>query len=49
MARPSRTGRVPRRNTFAWTVLTALAGNVETAVGEDGTVSVTLVKRGGQG
>jgi serine/threonine-protein kinase RsbW len=45
---PSRTGRVPRRNTFAWTVLTALAGSVETAVGEDGTVSVTLLKRGGR-
>jgi len=46
---PSRTGRVPRRNTFAWTVLTALAGDVDTAVAEDGTVSVTLLKRGGQG
>jgi serine/threonine-protein kinase RsbW len=46
---PSRTGRVPRRNTFAWTVLTALAGDVETDVAEDGTVSVTLLKRGGQG
>jgi serine/threonine-protein kinase RsbW len=46
---PSRTGRVPRRNTFAWTVLTALAGDVDTAIGDDGTVSVTLLKRGGQG
>ena len=46
---PSRNGRVPRRNTFAWTVLTALAGDVDTAVGDDGTVSVTLLKRGGQG
>jgi len=46
---PSRTGRVPRRNTFAWTVLTALAGDVDTAVGQDGTVSVTLLKRGGRG
>ena len=46
---PSRTGRVPRRNTFAWTVLTALAGDVDTAVGDDGTVSVTLLKRGGRG
>ena len=45
---PSRTGRVPRRNTFAWTVLTALAGDVDTAVDGDGTVSVTLTKRGGQ-
>jgi serine/threonine-protein kinase RsbW len=46
---PSRTGRVPLRNTFAWTVLTALAGEVDTAVGDDGTVSVTLLKHGGQG
>ena len=46
---PSRTGRVPKRNTFAWTVLTALAGDVETDVAADGTVSVTLLKRGGQG
>lgn len=46
---PSRTGRVPRRNTFAWTVLTALAGDVETDVAADGVVSVTLLKRGGQG
>jgi len=45
---PSRTGRVPRRNTFAWTVLTALAGDVDTAVDGNGTVSVTLTKRGGQ-
>jgi len=46
---PSRTGRVPRRNTFAWTVLTALAGEVDAAAGSDGTVSVTLVKqRGGR-
>jgi serine/threonine-protein kinase RsbW len=46
---PSRTGRVPKRNTFAWTVLTALAGDVDTDVSSDGTVSVTLLKRGGQG
>ncbi|HEV7656304.1 MAG TPA: anti-sigma regulatory factor [Mycobacteriales bacterium] len=46
---PSRTGRVPRRNTFAWTVLTALAGDVDTDVAEDNTVSVTLRKHGGQG
>lgn len=46
---PSRTGRVPRRNTFAWTVLTALAGEVDAAVDPDGTVSVTLLKhRGGR-
>jgi serine/threonine-protein kinase RsbW len=40
----SRTGRVPRRNTFAWTVLTALAGEVDATVDADGTVSVTLLK-----
>ena len=45
---PSRTGRVPKRNTFAWTVLTALAGDVDTAATDDGVVSVTLRKRGGQ-
>ena len=41
--------RMPARDTFAWTVLTALAGDVDTAVGDDGTVSVTLLKHGGQG
>lgn len=47
---PSRTGRVPQRNTFAWTVLTALAGDVDASVDGDGTVSVTLLKRrGGRG
>ena len=46
---PSRTGRMPRRNTFAWTVLTALAGEVDATVDSAGTVSVTLVKhRGGR-
>lgn len=45
---PSRTGRVPKRNTFAWTVLTALAGDVDTAVAGDGVVSVTLRKHGGR-
>ena len=46
---PSRTGRMPRRNTFAWTVLTALAGEVDATVDAAGTVSVTLLKhRGGR-
>jgi serine/threonine-protein kinase RsbW len=46
---PSRTGRMPRRNTFAWTVLTALAGEVDSSVDAAGTVSVTLLKhRGGR-
>jgi serine/threonine-protein kinase RsbW len=47
---PSRTGRMPRRNTFAWTVLSALAGEVDARVDDDGQVSVTLLKRrGGRG
>ena len=44
---PSRTGRVPRRNTFAWTVLTALAGEVDAQAGPDGRVALTLLKRRG--
>ncbi len=42
---PSKSGRLPRRNTFAWTVLTALAGEVDTGVGPDGRVSISLLKR----
>jgi serine/threonine-protein kinase RsbW len=46
---PSQTSRVPRRNTFAWTVLTALAGDVDATAHPDGTVQVTLLKhRGGR-
>jgi len=44
---PSRTGRVPKRNTFAWTVLTALAGEVDAQAGPDQRVAVTLLKRRG--
>ena len=44
---PTRSGRLPQRNTFAWTVLTALAGEVDAQAGPDTTVSVTLVKRRG--
>jgi serine/threonine-protein kinase RsbW len=40
----TRTGRAPGRDSFAWTVLTALAGEVE-ASSDDGAVSVTLRKR----
>jgi serine/threonine-protein kinase RsbW len=39
------TGRLPRRNTFAWTVLSALAGEVDAQAAEDGTVSVMLHKQ----
>ena len=43
----SRTGRAPRRNTFAWTVLTALAGEVDAQAGPGDRVAVTLLKRRG--
>ena len=46
---PSRTGRVPRRNTFAWTVHSALAGKVSSAVDDDKTVSISLYKQRGAG
>ncbi len=42
---PSRTGRLPRRHTFAWTVLTALAGEVDATISEDGLLSINLLKR----
>jgi len=42
---PSRTGRLPRRHTFAWTVLTALAGEVDASVDSEGRVSINLLKR----
>jgi len=42
---PTRSGRTPRRNTFAWTVLTSLAGEVQAEAEPDGTVTVRLTKR----
>jgi serine/threonine-protein kinase RsbW len=39
-------GEEPSRDTFAWTVLAALAGDVDSAVGEDGRVIITLRKQG---
>jgi serine/threonine-protein kinase RsbW len=42
----SRSGRPPARDSFAWTVLTALAGEVD-ASAADGAVTVTLRKRRG--
>ena len=39
------TGRLPERGTFAWTVLSALAGDVDAQVDEDSRVSITLHKR----
>src|SRR6202012_450546 len=38
-------GREPSRDTFAWTVLTALAGEVATASDVDKRVTITLTKR----
>ena len=38
-------GQLPARNTFAWTVLTALADDVEAELSDDGTLSITLHKQ----
>ncbi|WP_425358345.1 anti-sigma factor [Thermomonospora curvata] len=40
-------GALPSRDTFAWTVLSSLAGDVDSAVGADDRVTVTLRKRRG--
>jgi serine/threonine-protein kinase RsbW len=40
-------GREPSRDTFAWTVLSSLAGTVDARVGADDRVSVVLQKRRG--
>ena len=36
--------QVPARDTFAWTVLSALAGTVDSRLGEDDQVSIVLCK-----
>jgi len=41
-------GRAPSRDTFAWTVLTALAGEVDSRVDADDRVTVELVKARGE-
>ena len=41
-------GRTPGRDSFAWTVLTALAGDVDASAAGDGTVTLTLRKHRGQ-
>jgi serine/threonine-protein kinase RsbW len=46
---PTTDGRAPERDTFAWTVLSALAGEVEATVGPDRTVSISLHKKRGAG
>jgi serine/threonine-protein kinase RsbW len=40
-------GEEPSRDTFAWTVLSSLAGEVDARVGADDRVTVTLQKRRG--
>src|SRR5919108_1991240 len=42
---PTTDGRAPARDTFAWTVLTALAGEVDATVDEDKVVGITLHKK----
>jgi serine/threonine-protein kinase RsbW len=46
---PTTDGRAPERDTFAWTVLAALAGEVDSTVSEDRTVSISLRKQRGMG
>lgn len=41
---PTVDGEVPSRDTFAWTVLTALAGDVDATVDMDRNVTITLLK-----
>jgi serine/threonine-protein kinase RsbW len=41
---PTSDGALPSRDTFAWTVLTALAGEVD-ATEENGVVTITMKKR----
>lgn len=43
----TQSGRLPRQHTFAWTVLTALAGEVATETGSGGSVCIVLRKRRG--
>jgi serine/threonine-protein kinase RsbW len=42
-------GREPSRDTFAWTVLSSLAGEVDSSADADDRVTVTLQKRRGVG
>ena len=41
---PTRDGKAPARDTFAWTVLTALAGDVAATVDSDQHLTITLRK-----
>lgn len=42
---PTSDGEEPSRETFAWTVLSALAGEVDSSVDEDNRVTIRLQKR----
>lgn len=42
---PTTDGLLPARDTFAWTVLTALAGDVDTSVDAERNVSISMRKR----
>lgn len=42
---PTLTGEQPSRSTFAWTVLTSLAGEVDSRVDADKRVTLTMSKR----
>ncbi len=44
---PTEDGRLPSRETFAWTVLNALAGEVEADADENHRVSITMTKKRG--
>jgi len=45
---PTLDGKQPSRDTFAWTVLTALAGEVDSSVDADRLVTLVLRKRRGE-
>lgn len=44
---PTADGRLPSRDTFAWTVLNALAGEVAADADENARVSITMTKKRG--
>ena len=44
---PTLAGELPARDTFAWTVLSALAGEVDSSVDADRRVTLTMLKRRG--
>jgi serine/threonine-protein kinase RsbW len=44
---PTTRGQLPERDTFSWTVLTALAGDVDTGLEDDRRVWIRLRKRRG--